>query len=399
MTATYEPNAAKSAARRAVDAAADELVRLSRDIHAHPELCFEEHQAAGWATAMLEGAGFAVERGVGGLDTAFTATAGDGDLVVAFCAEYDALPGLGHACGHNLICGSSIGAGIGLAAVADEVGVTVQVIGTPAEEGGGGKVLLLEAGVFDGVHAALMSHPTPGGADLVDWGPIVLACVPLEVEYRGRSAHAAGNPQDGVNAADAAVVAQTAIGLLRQQLPGGDLVHGVVRHGGDAPNVIPERTVLEYLVRSESIDGVVALEERVRRCFEAGAVATGCTVEVRRTAPRYSHIESDRDLTSSYVGNVRALGREPIDLPHGRRVGASSTDMANVTLALPAIHPGFGVTGALVPPHHPDFAAACATPDADASMLFAATALAWTGVDIASDPPVRERLLRRERNV
>jgi metal-dependent amidase/aminoacylase/carboxypeptidase family protein len=175
-------------------------------------------------------------------------------------------------------------------------------------------------------------------------------------------------------------------------------VHGIVRHGGDAANIVPERTLLDYIVRSETLDGVFALEERIAHCFEAGAIATGCTVEVRRAAPAYSHIESDRDLSRSYGENVKALGRKPLDLPRGRRLGAGSTDMANVTLALPAIHPTFGVTGAVAQIHNPDFTAACATPEADESMLFAAAALAWTGIDIASNEEVRERLLRQERN-
>jgi amidohydrolase len=395
MTST----AHKDAVRHAVDRAEPELVHLSHAIHAHPELRFEEHQASTWAEDLLERHGFAVRPQLGGLATAFDATIGTGDLVLAFCAEYDALPEIGHACGHNLICASSIGAAIGLASVADELGVTVKVIGTPAEEGGGGKVLLLEAGAFDGVHAALMAHPGPNGSDLIDMGPAIRAVTHLEIEYHGNAAHAGGNPQDGVNALDAAVVAQTAIGLLRQQLAPGDLVHGIVRHGGDAANVIPEHTALEYLARSVTLERVQILEGRLRRCFEAGALATGCSVDIREMAPPYSHIEVDQGLSARYAENARALGREPRVIPPGVRPGGASTDMGNVSLVVPSIHPSFGIPGASVVPHHRDFAAACATTEADGAMVFAATALAWTAVDAAADDELRARLLRGERYV
>ena len=195
------------------------------------------------------------------------------------------------------------------------------------------------------------------------------------------------------------VVAQTAIGLLRQQLAPGDLVHGIVRHGGDAPNVIPERTLLEYLARSITLERVRTLEERLRRCFEAGALATGCSVDIRDMGPRYSHIEVDRALSARYADNARALGREPREVPPGVRPGGASTDMGNLSLVLPSIHPSFGVAGAHGIPHHPDYAAAGATPDADAAMLFAATALAWTAVDAATEDELRARLLRGERDV
>jgi amidohydrolase len=319
--------------------------------------------------------------------------------VLAFCAEYDALPGIGHACGHNLICASSLGAGLGLAAVADDIGVTVKVIGTPAEEGGGGKVKLIDAGVYDGVHAALMAHPMPGEADLIDMGPVMLALAHLEIEYTGRAAHAAGMPHAGINALDAVTIAQTAIGLLRQQLRPGDLIHGIVRHGGDAANVIPDRTVLDYNLRSVTLGRVEELQERVSRCFAAGALATGCTLDIRSAAPSYAHLEADIDLTSLYGANSEKLGRNVFRLPGRVGGGSASTDMGNVSLRLPAIHPGFGVPGAHGVPHHPDFAASCATSEADAALLHAATALAWTAIDAALDDDVRHRLLRGERRV
>ena len=368
----------KSNARDAISADGDALVGISREIHAHPELRFEEEFASALAADFLEARGFSVQRGVGTLATAFEATAGSGDLVVALCAEYDALPGIGHACGHNLICGASLGAATGLTAVADELGLTVKVIGTPGEEGGGGKSLLLDAGAFDSVHLALMAHPGIGGLDIADMGwAVEMVCRP-----GGRC---------GTNALDAVTIAQTAIGLLRQQLRPRDLVHGFVRHGGDAVNVIPERTVLELMVRAESIEEAKDVERRVSRCVEAGALATGCEVEISSMAPAYSHLEPDRDLTRFYGDAARALGHTVIDRPPPGVRGAASTDMGNVSLEVPAIHPAFGIPDAKVLPHHPDYAAACATSGADASMIDAATALAWTAIDAAQDDSSSER--------
>ncbi|MBL7498689.1 M20 family metallopeptidase [Frankia sp. CNm7] len=396
--ATTDLDLPKSAAGAAIRRADARLRRLSHDVHANPETRFTELKATAWASELLERHGFAIERGVADLETAFVASYGTGPLVLGICAEYDALPTIGHACGHNIICASSVGAGLGLATVADDLGLTVKVIGTPAEEGGGGKIIMLDAGVFDGVHAAMMTHPFPGDADILDMTNTMLASVQFEVEFRGRASHAAGGPSLGINALDAVTVAQTAIGLLRQQLPIGDLVHGIVTHGGDAPNIIPERTVLSYYVRSLTIDRAEALDAKIRRCFEAGALATGCEVEIRSTSRTYSHMEADVDLTRFYGRNAAALGRDVLEVPSSARTSAgASTDMANVSLALPAIHPGVGIAHARGFPHHADFTRACATSDADATLLHAATALAWTAIDAAGDADVRERLLRGER--
>src|SRR5262245_5018630 len=222
---------AKAAARDRIERAREQLVDLSHRIHGHPELGMEEEQACAWLSDALSDAGFAVERGIGGLDTAFSARSGPGPFRVVVCAEYDALPGIGHACGHNLIAAMSVGAGLGLAAVAEEIGVEVTVLGTPAEESHGGKILLLDRGAFAGAHAAMMVHPTP--FDVVELP--MIAVEQLDVRFTGKEAHASAFPELGVNAADAMVVAQTAIGLLRQHLRVTDRVHGIVTKGGDAP--------------------------------------------------------------------------------------------------------------------------------------------------------------------
>ncbi len=236
----------KHRARRVTEARRDALVGLSRAIHDRPELCFEEHQAAALVGDALAEAGFEVEAGACGIPTALAARAGSGELSVVVCAEYDALAGVGHACGHNLIAAAAVGAGAALASVADEVGISVTVLGTPAEEGGGGKVLMLERGAFDGAHAAMMVHPWH--VDRLE--ATCLAVDHLEVRFTGRDAHASAAPEKGVNAADAVVLAQVAIGLLRQHLPAGDQVHGIVTKGGDAPNIVPREAIARFMVRA-----------------------------------------------------------------------------------------------------------------------------------------------------
>src|SRR6476661_3800664 len=267
---------AKQAARLVVDDNNESLVALSHRIHAKPELCFEEVSAAEWTASALSDAGFAVETGVADLPTAYVATAGSGPLTIGICAEYDALPGIGHACGHNIICASAVGAGLALLPLADDLGITLKVFGTPAEEGGGGKILMLERGAFDGVHASMMVHPAPTEMDAMP----CLAVSHLDVRYTGKEAHASAWPEQGINGADALTVAQVAIGLLRQHIRPSDRIHGIVTHGGDAPNVVPGHTSGTFLVRSRTLAELAELEPKVRRCFEAGAIATGCAHEV-----------------------------------------------------------------------------------------------------------------------
>jgi amidohydrolase len=380
---------AKAAARRAVADARTDLIGLSHAIHADPELCFEEHRSAARVAEALAGAGFDVETGVAGLPTAFSARSGSGPLVVAVCAEYDALPDIGHACGHNIIAASAVGAGLALAQVADDVGLTVLVLGTPAEEGGGGKVLMLERGVFAGVHAAMMVHPWPSER-------LAAACLAVshfDVHFKGKTAHASAAPWEGVNAADAMTVAQVAIGLLRQQLPPGDQVHGFVRVGGSAANIIPAAVTARYMCRSRTLAGLEALEPRVRRCFEAGALATGAGISYEELSPVYSHMESDPALLSAYRANAEALGRRFTLDDEQVAPPTLSTDMANVSLAVPTIHPMMAIEAGGAVNHQPEFAAACVTDSADAALHDAAVAMAWTAIDAATSPELRDRLL------
>jgi len=384
-------DAPKQAARRILDGRLEELVTLSHTIHAHPETCFEESSSARWTAEALARGGFSVAEGICDLPTAFEARAGSGPLVVAICAEYDALPGVGHACGHNIIAASAVGAGLALAEIADDIGLTVLVVGTPAEEGGGGKILLLERGAFDGVHAAMMVHPWPDDR-------LTAACLAVshfDVHFHGKEAHASAAPWEGINAADAMTVAQVSIGLLRQQLRPGEQVHGFVTDGGSAANIVPAAVSGRFMCRAGTIEALEVLEPRVKRCFEAGSLASGATVDYRQLAPTYSHMEVDGGLLAAYRSNAESLGRRFTRDDEGAPLPTLSTDMANVSLAVPSIHPLIGIESDGAVNHQQAFAAACITGSADAALYDGALSMAWTAVDAAVDPVLRDRLLAR----
>ncbi|MFJ2270687.1 amidohydrolase [Streptomyces sp. NPDC087849] len=364
----------------------DRLVGLSHSLHDEPETALHEHRSAAKIADLLAEAGFEVSRGVDELPTALVASHGTGELVLGFCAEYDALPGIGHACGHNVNGAAAVGAALGLAAVADELGLTVKLIGTPAEEDIGGKALLLKAGVFDGVAAAMMVHAAPD--DSV--GASSLAIGAWDLTYTGTPAHAAVAPWEGVNALDAMALAHTAIGLLRQQLPPGALVHGIVTEGGQAVNVIPARTRARYEVRAPSLELLSEVRERVRACFEAGALATGAALELRPHGQDFAELRQDPYMTEAYVRAARGLGRT-VTSRQGETL--ASTDMGNVSCLLPAIHPTIGYDTAGARQHTPEFTAHGKSPGADRAVLDGATALALVGADLAASAEQRRRLL------
>jgi amidohydrolase len=292
----------RSAVQNKLESLRTSIIDLSHKIHANPEEGYQETKAAAWISGMLSDAGFEVKTGICDLPTAFLAKAGKGPLHICICAEYDALPGIGHACGHNIIAAAAVGAGIAASAAAEEVGLTVTVIGTPAEENGdaGGKILLLERGAFEGIHAAMMIHPAP--FDLLM--PKVIAASMFDVRYIGKEAHASAFPELGINAADALTVAQTAIGLLRQHILSTTRIHGIITHGGDAPNVIPGDTAARYIVRGETLAELDRLRPRVYRCFEAGALATGCKMEIVGGDRPYSEMIHDRGYGKYLAGNT-----------------------------------------------------------------------------------------------
>ena len=320
---------AKAGARERLGSARSNLVDLSHRIHARPELGFEEEHASAWLSEALDQAGFRVEKGVAGLPTAFVARAGHGPLNIGICAEYDCLPGIGHACGHNLIAAMSVGAGIAAAKIADEAGVTVTVLGTPAEEVGNasGKIVMLERGVFDGMHASMMVHPAPFEVATMK----IIAASMFDACYHGKEAHASAFPELGINAADALTVAQTSIGLLRQHIRQTDRIHGIVTKGGDAPNIVPAHTSARYIIRADNLKELEELRERVRRCFEAGAIATGSKLEIVGGDKPYADMYHDFDLAAMYQRNAEALGRKFTDLGPLRDRVAASTDMGNVS--------------------------------------------------------------------
>ncbi len=384
-----EPTKEKGVAQLAVEGRLDRLVRLSHDIHDHPETAFEEDRAAVWTAEQLSDGGFSVTTGTSGMPTAFSAEIGTGPLVVALCAEYDALPGVGHACGHNIIAATAVGAGLGLAGLADDLGVTLRVLGTPAEEGGGGKISMLEDGVFDDVHAAMMVHPWP--TDRLQG--TCLAVSHFDVVFHGKAAHASAAPWEGANAGDAMALSQVALGLLRQQFRPGDQIHGIVTDGGQAANIIPDSVSGRFMCRSTSLEGLELLEPRVMACFHAGALATGTTVERRELSPVYSHMESDLALLDLYRANAEELGRTfTLDDNLAPRP-TFSTDMANVSLAVPTIHPLIGIDAAGSVNHQPEFAAACVTASADRAVLDGSLSMAWTVIDAARSEGTRDRLL------
>ena len=369
-----------------------DLVELSHAIHAEPELAFAEHRSCAKTVALAAEYGFEVTAAPGGLDTAFRAEFGSGPLVVGVCAEYDALPEIGHACGHNIIAASAVGTALALAEVADELGLTVVLLGTPAEESGGGKALLLQAGTFDDIAAAVMLHPGP--VDIAAARSLALSEV--NVGYAGRESHAAVAPHLGINAADAVTVAQVAIGLLRQHLAPGQMVHGIVTDGGQATNVIPGRAELRYCMRATDSVSLQELEAKMAGCFSAGAVATGCTHEVSETAPAYAELTPDAFLASTVRAEMRRLGREPVPEEFEASIPLGSTDMGNVTQALPGIHPVVGIESGGAAIHQPAFTAAAAGPSADAAVVDGAVMLARTVVALAESAAERDRVLERQ---
>ncbi len=383
------------AKQRSADAVRDweqRLVEISHEIHDDPEIAFEEVRAANLVAAALRDAGFTATVGAFGVDTAIDASFGDGEFVVAICAEYDALPVIGHACGHNVIAAAGLGAAIALAAIAEDAGLTVKLLGTPAEEHGGGKVLMLEGGAWEDATVSLMVHGAPG-IDVRCESFATQAVDRFQITYTGRPAHAAAAPDKGVNALDAATVALTAIGLLRQQLPGTVRTAAVITQGGEVTNIIPARTVLQAEVRSFDLDELRDAKRRVMACFEAGALAAGCSWEQVRTEPRYDPLVQEPLLADAWNDALTELGREPIAFSE---MAGGSTDMGNVSQVVPSIHPGIAILGSTSAPHTEGFAADAATPEADRAVVDAAIGLAWAAASAALTPSSRADLLARQ---
>jgi amidohydrolase len=292
--------------------------------------------------------------------------------------EYDALPGIGHACGHNVIAAAGLGAGLALAAVADAAGGRVRILGTPAEEGGGGKIRMARHGAFDGVDAAMMVHPAD--ADLLRMD--TLALQELHVEYEGRAAHASAAPHMGRNALDAAVLGYMAVATLRQHIRPVERVHGVFTKAGEKANIVPREAAAEWMVRSDSIEALQTLKTRVLTCLESGAHACGCTMRHAWQDHLYADLRDNGPMAIAYAANAARLGRTVLDPDVTGRHVVGSTDMGNVSYLVPSIHPMIAVAPDGVPIHTPDFAVHAAGPAGDQAVIDGAKAMAMTVIDL-----------------
>jgi len=370
----------KTRAERSFDEVQPDLEHLSQWMYDNPELGYEEFETSRKMAEMLSAGGFEVEYPAYGLDTAFAARAGTSGPEVIICAEMDALPEVGQACGHNIIATAGIGAGLSLIDLVDELGIRLTVLGTPAEEHTGGKVDLINAGAFEGAAASMMIHPAV--KDIVD--PQFLAIAHIEVDFYGKPSHASAEPALGINALDAAVLAYVNVATLRQQILDSDRIHGIITRGGAAPNVIPAHTTMVFNVRSTTDERLDELFPKVEACFAAAALATGCTYEIRESGHRYKDLRTDSVIADLYEQNSRELGRTMNWLADLEPSTSGSTDMGNVSHEVPAIHPMIDLNCYPTVNHQPEFAAHTVTDDGKRIIRDGALAMAWTIIDLAS---------------
>ena len=384
--------AAKRRIATAVEAHRAEILDLSHRIHADPEPAFEERQASSWVAETVARHGYRTEHPAGSLATAVRAVLpggrGGSRPRIGILAEYDALPGLGHGCGHNSMAASGVGAAIALAAIADELPGEIVFLGTPAEERGSGKGIMIRDGLFDDLDAALLYHPS----DITGVECRLLASEDVYVTFHGRQAHAASEPWMGRNALDALILLFTSVGLWRQQLRPDARVHGIVQEGGTAANIIPSRAKAWFMVRSPREDEYVAMRERFREMCEAAAAATGCTVDVSFEGGA-STMKHNRTLDARFAANMTAYGVDdepPID-------NLGSSDMGNVSQVIPTIHPSIAICATGVPGHSIEFMEAAASPRGDEVTLLAATLIAQTAYELFADPTLVEAAWREFR--
>ena len=358
----------------------EELCDLSRRIHDNPELGFHEFKAAEWLTGYLKLHGFNVERGIYGLETSFRAIYGRGQPVIAFLAEYDALPDLGHGCGHNLIAVSSAGAGVAARPAFAQFGGTVTVIGTPAEELYGGKVTMAQRNAFADLDAAMMVHPGSHDAALTD----ALACQGLNIEFFGKSSHAAGRPESGINALEAMILSFNAVDALRQHIKAKARIHGIITDGGQAANVVPAHSAASFLVRAADEAYLAELKQKVLACFSGAAMATGARLEYKWDELCYAPVLNNLTLAKLFVDNMRSIGRKTRLADPDQSFG--STDFGNVSQLIPGIHASVCITRPGVVTHSPQFAEAAVSEKGMQGMIDAAKALAMTAADLIGNP-------------
>ena len=386
MNHSVATNSLKQEVCAIIDQLREELVAVSRGIHGEPELNFQEVKAAARLTGAAERHGLPVERGAYGLATAFEAEFGRANSAcVAILAEYDALPEIGHACGHNLIATAALGASLALARLGDRLPGRVRFLGTPAEEGGGGKELMARQGAFKGVDAAMMIHPY--GFNLATMPTLAITAV--TATYHGKAAHAAVQPWDGVNALDALVMGYQAIAALRQHIRPTERLHGIISDGGKAANVVPERAGGVFYIRSDTAKSLEALRRRAVACLEAGATATGARLVVDTPGVDYLDLATNWPLADAFQRNAEVLGREflALDDPVAKRAG--STDMGNVSHYVPSIHPMLAAAPKDCVIHHPDFTRWAGSEMGDQAAIDGAKAMAMTALDFLVDEDLR----------
>jgi len=353
-----------------------QLIQLSLNIHDNPELGFEEEKASAWLTSYLEENGFHVERGIADLATAFQAAYGSGSPRIALLAEYDALPKIGHGCGHNIIATSAVGAAVASKSIIDQLGGSVVVLGTPGEEVFGGKVDMVKAGTFKEMDVAMIVHPNL--RNMVDIQ--ALACSSLEVEFFGRPAHAAAQPYKGINALDAMILAFTSINSLRQHIRSEARIHGIITDGGEAPNIVPAHSAAVFLIRALDNEYLAELKEKVLNCFTGASIASGTRLEYKWRDRSYAPMKNNAALARLFKQNLESLGRhvEAFD----PRFGFGSTDMGNVSQVVPSIHPTIAIASSEVLIHTPEFASAAASEAGHEGLIDAAKAMAMTVADV-----------------
>lgn len=370
---------------QAVDGMKDELVSLSLEIHKNPELAFREHKAAAGLSSFLEKRGLGMKRNIAGMETDFSGefVSGKGGPTIAILGEYDALPEVGHACGHNIIGTSAVGAGAALKAALEGTGIPARilVLGTPAEEGGGGKVLMVQRGIFKDVDAALMVHPTSGSTRI---GGRSTATHSFTFDYYGKPAHAAGSPTEGINALDAVNIFFHAVACLRQHVPEDVRMHGMITKGGDAVNIIPEHTQVRYLLRSYSMKTIAKVAPKVKACAEAGAIATGCRLEIQESDGYKARIPN-KTIAKYFVANMRSLGEEVLEEITD---GKGSTDFGDVSLAVPSCNAYPSIAPEGVAGHSREFQAASGSAKGMESLTMSAKSLAMTAIDLITDKEI-----------
>lgn len=369
-----------------------ELVRLSLDIHDNPELGFQEVKAASWLSDYLKSNGFCVERNIAGLSTAFRAVYGEGKPKIVVLAEYDALPGIGHGCGHNIIAASAVGAGVASKIVVDNLGGSIIVLGTPGEENFGSKIDMVKAGIFDDVDVAMMVHPSILNIAMER----MLASSSLEVEFFGKAAHAAVQPSQGINALEAIILAFNSINSLRQHIQEQARIHGIITDGGEAPNVVPAHSAATFIIRAPDYAYLEELQGKVLNCFKGASLASGARLKYRWGDKVYAPIKNNVALAKLFSDNLESMGRRldvfDLQIPFG------SSDMGNVSQVVPSMHPMVAIVSPKVSLHSVEFASAAASEAGHQGLLDAAKAMAMTMVDVIGRPEVLEKIKQEFRS-